>query len=383
MKNHKILIVASMLFGIGTTMLAQSTYTDKANNEYQFKKHAFLNLQGGAQYTLGEAKFDKLLSPNVQLGLGYQFSPVFALRLLANGWQSKGGWNGYELARTGNPYTADYKFNYVAPGLDLMFNLSNLFCGWNPNRVFNVTAFLGGGANIAWKNDEVNAIAKTLKNLDNYQLQNLWDGTKVQPYGRGGVELAFRLSDAVSFLVEGNANILSDKYNSKKADNPDWYFNALAGFRINLGKTYKKVEAPAPEPAPVQEYVEPTPAPAPAPEVKEEVVEKKVEPFRRDVFFLINSAKIRNSEAGKIQEMVDYLNANPNAKVSVTGYADAGTGNNRINDRLARLRAQIVVKTLKEKYNIPADCIISDSKGSRVQPFAVNNKNRVTICIAE
>lgn len=384
MKKFKKTFMAVALLSMSVaTAFAQATYTDAENNEYQFKKHAFLNLQGGVQYTLGEAKFDKLLSPNVQLGLGYQFSPVFALRLQANGWQSKGGWNGYELARTGNPYTADYKFNYVAPGLDLMFNLSNLFCDWNPNRVFNVTAFLGGGANIAWKNDEVNAIAKTLKNLDNYQLQNLWDGTKVQPYGRGGVELAFRLSDAVSFLVEGNANILSDKYNSKKADNPDWYFNALAGFRINLGKTYKKVEAPAPEPAPVQEYVEPTPAPTPAPEVKEEVVEKKVEPFRRDVFFLINSAKIRNSEAGKIQEMVDYLNANPNAKVSVTGYADAGTGNNRINDRLARLRAQIVVKTLKEKYNIPADRIISDSKGSRVQPFAVNNKNRVTICIAE
>lgn len=382
-KFKKTFMAVALLSMSAATAFAQATYTDANNNEYQFKKHAFLNLQGGAQYTLGEAKFDKLLSPNVQLGLGYQFSPVFALRLQANGWQSKGGWNGYELARTGNPYTADYKFNYVAPGLDLMFNLSNLFCGWNPNRVFNVTAFLGGGANIAWKNDEVNAIAKTLKNLDNYQLQNLWDGTKVQPYGRGGVELAFRLSDAVSFLVEGNANILSDKYNSKKADNPDWYFNALAGFRINLGKTYKKVEAPEPEPAPVQEYVEPTPAPTPAPEVKEEVVEKKVEPFRRDVFFLINSAKIRNSEAGKIQEMVDFLNANPGKKVSVTGYADAGTGNNRINDRLARLRAQIVVKTLKEKYNIPADRIISDSKGSRVQPFAENSQNRVTICIAE
>lgn len=382
-KFKKTFMAVALLSMSAATAFAQATYTDANNNEYQFKKHAFLNLQGGAQYTLGEAKFDKLLSPNVQLGLGYQFSPVFALRLQANGWQSKGGWNGYELARTGNPYTADYKFNYVAPGLDLMFNLSNLFCGWNPNRVFNVTAFLGGGANIAWKNDEVNGIAKTLKNLDNYLLQNLWDGTKVQPFGRGGVELAFRLSDAVSFLVEGNANILSDKYNSKKADNPDWYFNALAGFRINLGKTYKKVEAPAPEPAPVQEYVEPTPAPTPAPEVKEEVVEKKVEPFRRDVFFLINSAKIRNSEAGKIQEMVDFLNANAGKKVSVTGYADAGTGNNRINDRLARLRAQIVVKTLKEKYNIPADRIISDSKGSRVQPFAENNKNRVTICIAE
>ncbi len=376
MKTSKILILSAIFFySLGS--MAQTNYMDKEGNKYEFKKHAFLNLQGGAQYTLGEAKFDKLLSPNVQFGIGYQFSPVFALRLQANGWQSKGGYNGVDEMGNLVGVTTSYKYNYVAPGLDFMFNLSNLFCGWNPNRVFNVTAFLGGGANVAWKNDEALAIAKTT------HMRYIWDGTKVRPFGRGGVELAFRLGDAVSFLVEGNANILSDKYNSKKADNPDWYFNALAGFRINLGKTYKKVEAPAPEPAPVQEYVEPTPAPAPAPEVKEEVVEKKVEPFRRDVFFLINSAKIRNSEAGKIQEMVDYLNANPNAKVSVTGYADAGTGNNRINDRLGSLRAQIVVKTLKEKYNIAADRIISDSKGARVQPFAQNNKNRVTICIAE
>ena len=62
-------------------------------------------------------------------------------------------------------------------------------------------------------------------------------------------------------MLEGNANMISDKYNSKKADNPDWYFNALAGVRINLGKSYTKkakpVEEPAPAPAPKQEYVAP------------------------------------------------------------------------------------------------------------------------------
>ena len=42
------------------------------------------------RYTLGEAKFGDLISPNVQLGLGYQFSPVFGMRLQANGWQSMG-----------------------------------------------------------------------------------------------------------------------------------------------------------------------------------------------------------------------------------------------------------------------------------------------------
>ena len=83
--------------------MAQATYTDKDGNEYAFKKHAFLDLQGGAQYTLGEAKFGDLISPNVQLGIGYQFSPVFGMRLQANGWQSKGGWNGYKATKDGTP----------------------------------------------------------------------------------------------------------------------------------------------------------------------------------------------------------------------------------------------------------------------------------------
>ena len=361
--------------------MAQATYTDKDGNEYQFKKHAFLDIQGGAQYTLGEAKFGDLISPNVQLGLGYQFSPVFGMRLQANGWQSKGGWSGFRANPGETPYNATYKFKYMAPGVDFMFNLSNLFCGWNPNRVLNVTAFAGAGANIAWDNDEVNELAATMKNLDAYNLEYLWDGTKVRPYGRAGLELAFKVSKSVSLMLEGNANITSDKYNSKKAGNPDWYFNALAGLRINLGKSYTKkakpVEEPAPAPAPKQEYVAPKPEPKPAP------VEKKVEEIRRDIFFTINSYKIAPAEEAKIREVVDFLGKNPEAKVVVTGYADKGTGNDRINDRIAAKRAAAVVWMLEKRYGIPAERITEDSKGARVQPFAENNMNRVSIMIAK
>lgn len=361
--------------------MAQATYTDKDGNEYQFKKHAFLDIQGGAQYTLGEAKFGDLISPNVQLGLGYQFSPVFGMRLQANGWQSKGGWSGFRANPGETPYNATYKFKYVAPGVDFMFNLSNLFCGWNPNRVLNVTAFLGGGANIAWDNDEVNELAANMKNTSAYNLEYLWDGTKVRPYGRAGLELAFKVSKSVSLMLEGNANITSDKYNSKKAGNPDWYFNALAGLRINLGKSYTKkakpVEEPAPAPAPKQEYVAPKPEPKPAP------VEKKVEEIRRDIFFTINSYKIAPAEEAKIREVVDFLGKNPEAKVVVTGYADKGTGNDRINDRIAAKRAAAVVWMLEKRYGIPAERITEESKGARVQPFAENNMNRVSIMIAK
>ena len=377
-KIKYVLFASALLLG-ATSAMAQVTYTDKEGNEYQFKKHAFLDLQGGAQYTLGEAKFGDLISPNVQLGLGYQFSPLFGMRLQANGWQSKGGWAGFRANPGETPYNATYKFKYVAPGLDFMFNLSNLFCGWNPNRVLNVTAFLGGGANIAWDNDEVNELATTIKNTSTYNLEYLWDGTKVRPYGRAGIELAFKVSKSVSLMIEGNANVISDKYNSKKAGNPDWYFNALAGLRINLGKSATKKEKPVepePAPAPVQKVEEPAPAPAP-------VVEKKVEEIRRDIFFTINSNKISAKENQKILEVIDFLVKYPEAKVVVTGYADKGTGNDRVNDRIAAKRAAAVVWMLEKRYGIPAERITEESKGARVQPFAENDKNRVSIMIAK
>lgn len=377
MITRKQIAVATLMILGTTAAMAQATYTDKDGNEYTFKKHAFLDLQGGAQYTLGEAKFGDLISPNVQLGIGYQFSPVFGMRLQANGWQSKGGWNGYKATKDGIPYTADYKFKYVAPGLDFMFNLSNLFCGWNPNRVFNVAAFVGGGANFAWGNDEVNEIAANIKDQHNYLLEYLWDGTKVRPFGRAGIDLEFKVSKAVSIMLEGNANITTDKYNSKKAGNADWYFNALAGLRINLGKSHTKIEPVKEAPVPVQEYVKPEPKPQP------KVEEKKVEEIRRDVFFVINSNKIASNEESKIKEVVDFLNANPDAKVVVTDYADAGTGNDRINDAISAKRAAAVVKALKEKYGIEESRITEDSKGARVQPFSENDKNRVSIMVAK
>jgi outer membrane protein OmpA-like peptidoglycan-associated protein len=373
MKSLKTLLAVALL-SLSATAMAQNS---EDGVRYEFQKHLFVNVEGGAQYTLGEAKFSDLLSPNIQLGLGYQFSPIFAARIQANAFQSKGGWSG--------SYADTYKWKYVAPGIDLMLNLSNLIGGYNPFRVVNITAFLGGGVNIGFGNDDANDINAKLNNRKaqfngwgaNYNLEYIWDGTKVRPFGRGGLEFAFRLSDAVSLLVEGNANILSDKYNSKNGDNPDWYFNALAGLRINLGKTYNKIVPPAPEPEPV--IVEPEPEPEP---VVEPVV-VKIEPIRRDVFFKINEYKILETEAPKIKDIADYMAKYPNSKVSINGYADAGTGNDRINDRLAAQRADVVVKELKEKYGISADRITYDSHGSRIQPFAENDKNRVSICIAE
>ena len=379
--------IMSLLLFLGV-LSASAQAEQKGTTEYVFQPHWYITLQGGGQYTLGEGKFSDLLSPTAQIGVGYNFSKVIGLRLAVNAWQSKGviKLDDNDIA-AGLEYEGKWKWNYVAPSLELTVNLSNIVCNYNPNRLLNVYALIGGGANIAFKNDEAQTVEREIAAYQNanwvydnsQNMRYLWDGTKVRVFGKAGLLFDFRVSDKVSINIEGNANTLSDKYNSKKAGNWDWYFNALAGVKINLGKTYTTKFTPDPEPE--IRYVE---------KVVEKVVEvpakvevKPIEKMRRDIFFTINSYKVRETEAEKIKDIADYLKQNPNAKVEVTGYADAGTGNNRINDRLAKQRADVVVKALINEYNISADRISFDSKGSRVQPFAENDLNRVTICIAE
>ena len=378
MKMKKAILSCLMLVA-GLTASAQE---QKGTTEYVFEPHWYVQVQPlGVQYTLGERDFKDLLSYNVQATVGRQFTKLWGARLAINAWQSKAG-SKYES------YNKEYgwKWKYVAPSIDGTLNLSNLIAGFNPNRVFNLTAFAGLGLNIGFSNgdaDAANTQIKTDLALTNYEpLAYLWDGTKVRLFGQFGLNGDFKINDAWSINVELAANTLSDKYNSKKAGNWDWYFNALAGIKYNFGKTYSTRFIPAPEPEiryveKIVEKIVEVPAPAPA-----ETAATAAEPLRRDIFFQIGRTVIRKSEQQKVKDVVEYLKANPEAKVNVTGYADAGTGNDRINDRLAAGRADVVVKALK-KAGIAASRISYDSKGARVQPFADNDSNRVSIVIAE
>jgi outer membrane protein OmpA-like peptidoglycan-associated protein len=101
------------------------------------------------------------------------------------------------------------------------------------------------------------------------------------------------------------------------------------------------------------------------------------------VFFLINRYDIRPVEQQKVREIAEYLHRYPRTRVTVTGYADAGTGNDQINDRLAAQRADAVLRELRDRYNIEGERIFYDYKGARIQPFEENNLNRVAICVAE
>ena len=106
------------------------------------------------------------------------------------------------------------------------------------------------------------------------------------------------------------------------------------------------------------------------------------ENFRRDIFFPIGNTNIAKSQTTKIAEIVEYMKENPDAKITLTGYADKGTGSAAFNDKIAARRAQTVYNTLAAK-GVAKSRMIKESKGCRVQPFEENDMNRVTICIAK
>ena len=377
MKLNKVILSGVVAL---SCVSASAQEADKTVNV--FTPHWYAQAQIGGQYTLGEIGFGKLLSPNAQVGVGYNFNQVVGARLSLNTWQSKAGQN-----VAGNVYK--WKWNYVAPMVDATFNLTNLFCEYNPDRLVEVGVFGGIGANIAWGNDEAaDAKAAILKSEAATEalkygatpLENLWDGTKTRFVARVGANVDFRVSDRVKLGVELSANTLSDKYNSKKAGNPDWYFNALVGVKVALGETHTTKVIPAPKPVEkIIERIIEKPAPAPAPKVESKVVEEN---FRRDIFFPIGNSNIAKSQLTKIAEIVEYMKENPDAKITLTGYADKGTGSAAFNDKIAARRAQTVYNTLAAK-GVAKSRMIKESKGSRVQPFEENDMNRVTICIAK
>jgi hypothetical protein len=376
MNIKKVLFTAALALGIMSAS-AQEQQTIEV-----FNPHWYIQLQGGAQYTLGERDFSDLISPNAQVTVGYNFNPIVGARLSVNAWQSKAG-------STIENVEYAWKWKYVAPSLDVTVNLSNLVCGYNAYRVFNLGIFAGVGANIAFDNDEAVNVNNRLNALypgymrpsADQWLRYIWDGTKVRLNGRAGLTADFRVSNRVSVGLEAQANIVSDRYNSKKAPNSDFYFNALAGVKIALGATHKS-QVVEPCNRVVEKIVE-------VPKIVEKIVEvpapvsnqvAQVEPLKETFFYAIRlSDPTANATIDKI---VEWCNKYPTKSISISGYADKGTGNPKINQGYAKQRADKVAKILQQK-GIAASRMTVNSYGDTVQPFAENDKNRCVIVVGE
>ncbi len=342
----------------------QDTSSDEQTSQGEtpfFVAHPYLGLQAGGGVDVGEADFGQLLTPSLQLSIGYQFTELFGLRGSLSGIWAK---NRYAYP------SADYKWNFIQPALDLELNLTSLFLGSDPERNTRAYAFLGLGAAYEWGNDD----AVKANQRYGVDFQKLWEKNRWNLVARGGLGIEYFVSKRVAIGAEVNANMLPDHFNSKrgKNDNRDWHLNALLGVKFALGERSGRTER-VPEPAPVLA----TPAKA-AENAFVDVPADKIS-FNVNVFFIINRSDIRSNQIQKLSRLINYLERHPKAFVRLSGYADRDTGNPTINMRLSRERAAAVSQYLQDA-GIQEWRIRRFAKGDRVQPFDVPKDNRVCIC---
>ena len=374
--------------------------------EYEFVPGWFVGAQGGAQYTVGEAAFKDLISPTASLNVGYQFKDWFGVRANINAWQGKG-----KVYFSGQG--EGYKYNYGQLGFDAVFNLADFGKNYRPKTV-NPYAFLGLGVMAGVNNNEMKDLLAAYANTE--VATKYWDAPTWSALGRAGLGVDFRLSHRVLLGVEVAANAFSDKMNSKKGDNKflgivelDYNISAQIGVKVALGKTYKTradevaaaaaaaaaaaeaerlaaaeraaAEKAAAEKAAAEAAAAKAAADAAAAKAAAEAAEFAKDLCLENVLFDLNKSNIRKSENDKIKAVVECLNANPDAKVKISGHADKETGNPKLNKDLSQKRAENVAKAIKAA-GIPEDRIIVESFGDTANPYSEPEANRVAICVA-
>ena len=376
----KKLFIVLALAGMSLTSMAQEDPTLK----YSVATNSFWSnwfIQAGADWQawysneehglgLARSPFKKFRSnPGASIAIGKWFTPGLGLRTKLQGIWGK--------TVTDEDNYGNHN-SYWTLNEHVMFNLSNLIYGYNPNRVWNLIPFAGAG------------ISRTMThNLYAMQLSV-------------GLQSSWRLNKHLNIYLEGGWNRLEgdvdgvDKSNGQRGwDSHDNMIYAELGLNFNLGKaTWNKVPDVDAIKALSQSQIDALQKQlddanaenarlknmlANQPEAKS-IKEYVTTPV--SVFFNINKTNIASQkDLVNVRALANYAKDN-NSKLLVTGYADSATGTPAINQRLSEGRANTVAEELV-KMGVSRDNISTSAKGGVDDLSPVSFNRRATVQVAE
>ena len=268
---------------------------------------------------LSTSPFKKFRSnPGVSVAVGKWFTPGIGLRTKLSGIWGK---NVTDDNNEGNGN------KYWTLNEHVLFNLSNMLCGYNPNRVWNFIPFAGAGVT---RSMSYNTYAM------NYSV---------------GILNTFRVSKKVGInfelgwdRLEGDADGCDYSNGNRGWDSHDNKLYAEVGLTFNLGKaSWDKTPDVDAIKALSQSQIDAlnaqlNDANAENARLKKLLAEKKEESTKGvkefanspvSVFFSINKYKIASrKDLVNVKEMAKYAKEN-DANILVTGYADSATGKPR------------------------------------------------------
>ena len=340
--------------------------TDKFKVETnRFWSNWFVSAGGGVNLYFGDhdkqVKFGKRLAPAVDVAIGKWFTPGIGVRFAYSGLSVKGATQtgihstGEEVPGKGGYgyWLKKQKFNYFNFHLDAMFNMSNLLFGYNPNRVYSLSPYVGLGVMKTNDTPKATEIAGHFGLLNSFRLCDALDlnldirGTLVsdafdgEAYGRGGegmlsatVGLTYKFKkrgwDKAKTVVRIDnraINALRQQLSDAEAEN-DRLKRALAeGNRQKAKEIVTKASANL-------------------------------------VTFPIGKATLSNEARANLSLLAEAIKSGDgNVVYTITGYADAGTGSKRINERLSKRRAEAVFNCLVKEFGVSESQLRVDHKG--------------------
>lgn len=343
--------------------------------------HWYIGLGGGVSLynTTGEnnanAEFTKRFGWLGQLELGRWNSPVWGGRVVVDLGAIK------HVAPDVLTILGNKEHQYWGAHVDLMYNLTNSWGGYNAKRIWSVIPYVGIGymyGMVDWK--------KPLEQNDYFS-----DQDQTLTFNAGLIN-NFRLSNRVSLFLELGYRVMQNEFDfSGKTDDFDYdrMCTAIAGLKIGLGKQEFT-------PAELMDYnlindlnsqinrlraenSELSKRPVSCPECPEVTQQQPAVYVPNVVFFRINSARIDKNQQISVFNTAEYLKQNPTANVKIVAYADRNTGNPDYNMKLSERRARAVADALINEYGIDSNRINVEWKGDTEQPYAENDWNRVAI----
>ena len=366
----------ALMFLTTVPVLAQDEYEE---NGHRLPPYNFFGIQGGVQNTFNnEFNNWKTFTPTASISFGRMFSPVVGARLHFNGIWDKSGVNYILQNKDGH-----YNYNYVTGSVDALVNLCTLFGkkNWYPVNLF----FIGGlGANYAFENAgncEAVALGSDILYADN---DDRWAFN-----GRVGLGLEIPIVRWLSFTLEGDLNA---RFAGKQEVFNDDVLQMTAQAGLNFKFGYKKDKPVAPVAVSSvgtlnDDYN--TDAVAARPEYRtridtiwyDDVTYKDVtadRDIKKEIFFGVRESDINDSDA-QISAVAEFLKGVKNAEITITAYADKETGSPKINMNYSKQRAQKTRQALINKGVDPSIIKSVEWKGDTEQPYADNDKNRVSI----
>lgn len=377
----KLILSIALAAGVSPLLAQTSADTEElveySDNKYKVETNTFwhnwfISVGAGGQVYFGDhdkrAGFGDRIAPALDIAVGKWFTPGIGVRLMYSGLQQRGATKhpgdkyedsahgtGAPVQGGGAPHWLEkQKFNMGNIHADVLFNFSNLFCGYNPKRVWNCSPYAGLGWAMVWESPSAKEVSANV-----------------------GVLNSFRLCDALDLNLDVRGMFVNDRFDGEGGGK---FGEGMLSATVGL--TYKFKQRGWNRSKTVVRYNN-----AALNEMREKLNEMSTENERLKralaegnkreaqtivkkmaaanlVTFRINKSKLSNEARANLGMLAEVIKqGDKNVVYTITGYADAGTGSKAINDRLSKERAQAVYDCLVKEFGVSQSQLRIDYKG--------------------